>query len=165
MVSFIATVGNYEYGFYWNFYQDGAIQLEVKLTGVISNGASCQVKPKWGALVAPQVYGPIHQHFFNVRLDMMVDGPDNSVYEVNTVADPRGPENPYHNAFHTEATLLETERRRSASSIRSPRATGPSSTRRPQPTREPGGVQAHARRKRAALRRPGGIGHASAAPS
>jgi len=44
-----------------------------------------------------------------VRLDMMVDGPRNSVYEVNTVADPVGPENPYNNAFHAEATLLETE--------------------------------------------------------
>ena len=39
VVSSIATVGNYEYGFYWYFYQDGTIQLEVKLTGVISNGA------------------------------------------------------------------------------------------------------------------------------
>ena len=60
-------------------------------------------------MVAPQVYAPIHQHFFNVRLDMMVDGPNNSVYEVNTCADPSGPENPHHNAFHTEATPLETE--------------------------------------------------------
>ena len=40
VVSFIATVGNYEYGFYWYFYQDGALELEVKLTGVISNGAT-----------------------------------------------------------------------------------------------------------------------------
>ncbi len=110
VVSFIATVGNYEYGFYWYFYQDGTIQLEVKLTGIISNGAVPPgEKPRWGELVAPQVYGPIHQHFFNVRLDMMVDGLRNSVYEVNTVADPPGPENPYESAFHTEAVLLRSE--------------------------------------------------------
>ena len=110
VVSFIATVGNYEYGFYWYFYQDGTIQLEVKLTGIMSNGAVLPgEKPRWGELVAPQVYGPIHQHFFNVRLDMAVDGIANSVYEVNTVADPPGPENPHHNAFHTEATLLASE--------------------------------------------------------
>jgi primary-amine oxidase len=110
VVSFIATVGNYEYGFYWYFYQDGTIQLEVKLTGIMSNGAVLPgEKPRWGELVAPQVYGPIHQHFFNVRLDMAVDGLANSVYEVNTVADPPGPENPHHNAFHTEATLLASE--------------------------------------------------------
>jgi primary-amine oxidase len=112
VVSSISTVGNYEYGFYWYFYQDGTIQLEVKLTGVISNGAErVGDKPRWGELVAPGVYGPIHQHFFNARLDMMVDGPDNSVYEINTVADPPGPENPHHNAFHAEATLLDSEAR------------------------------------------------------
>ena len=110
VVSYIATVGNYDYGFYWYFYQDGTLEYQVKMTGVISNGAALPgERPKWGALVAPQVYGPIHQHFFNVRLDMMVDGPNNSVYEVNTVSDPSGPENPHDNAFHTEATLLATE--------------------------------------------------------
>ena len=110
VVSSISTVGNYEYGFYWYFYLDGTIQLEVKLTGVISNGAEPPgAKPQWGEMVAPGVYGPIHQHFFNARLDMMVDGPDNSVYEVNTVADAPGPENPHHNAFHAEATLLASE--------------------------------------------------------
>src|SRR6266699_6140488 len=110
VISFIATVGNYEYVLYWYLYQDGTIQYEVKLTGIISNGAVLPgEEPKWGTLVAPQVYGPIHQHFFNVRLDMLVDGQNNSVYEVNTVSDPIGPENPHNNAFHAEATLLETE--------------------------------------------------------
>jgi primary-amine oxidase len=110
VVSSISTVGNYEYGFYWYFHLDGTIQCEVKLTGVISNGAEPPgAKPRWGEMVAPGVYGPIHQHFFNARLDMMVDGPDNSVYEINTVADAPGPENPHHNAFHAEATLLASE--------------------------------------------------------
>ena len=39
VVSSIATVGNYEYGFYWYFYLDGTIQLEVKLTGIMSTQA------------------------------------------------------------------------------------------------------------------------------
>jgi len=30
---------------------------------------------------------------------------------VNTVADPPGPDNPHHNAFRAEATLLESEAR------------------------------------------------------
>ena len=37
--SSIATVGNYEYGFYWYLYLDGTIQLEVKLTGIMSTQA------------------------------------------------------------------------------------------------------------------------------
>ena len=35
----IATVGNYEYGFFWYLYNDGTIEYEVKLTGVLSTGA------------------------------------------------------------------------------------------------------------------------------
>ena len=35
----IATVGNYDYGFYWYFYQDGTIQMEVKLTGIMNTQA------------------------------------------------------------------------------------------------------------------------------
>ena len=110
VVSFVATVGNYEYGFYWQFYQDGALELVVKMTGIISNGALADgVVPPWGEVVAPGVYGPIHQHFFNVRLDTTVDGPRNSVFEVDTVADRPGPENPHGNAFRTKSTLLARE--------------------------------------------------------
>ena len=36
VISSIATVGNYEYGFYWYLYQDGTLELEVKLTGILS---------------------------------------------------------------------------------------------------------------------------------
>ena len=39
VISFIATVGNYEYGFYWHFYQDGNIEFQVKLTGIVNNMA------------------------------------------------------------------------------------------------------------------------------
>jgi Copper amine oxidase, enzyme domain len=43
VVSFIATVGNYEYGFYWYFYLDGTIQLEVKLNGINGTGGTHSV--------------------------------------------------------------------------------------------------------------------------
>jgi len=110
VVSFIATIDNYEYGFYWYFYQDGTIAFESKLSGILSTGAVLPgVKPKYGELVAPQVNAPLHQHIFCVRLDMMVDGLQNSVYEVHTEAEPQGPENPYGNAFFAKATLLSNE--------------------------------------------------------
>ena len=110
VISFIATVGNYEYGFFWYMYQDGTIEFQVKLTGVVNNMAVAPGEvPKYGSLIAPQLGAHIHQHFFNVRLDMSVDGPNNSVYEVNTKAEPIGPGNPQGNAFFAEKTLLATE--------------------------------------------------------
>ena len=96
VISSIVTVGNYEYAYYWYLYQDGSIEYEVKLSGVISNGAlpAGETSHKHGTVVAPRVYGPHHQHFFNVRLDMAVDGPSNRVYEVTPRALPEGPGQP-----------------------------------------------------------------------
>jgi primary-amine oxidase len=110
VVSCFATVGNYEYGFFWYLYTDGTIQFEVKLSGVISTGALPPgEQPRFGNLVAPGLYGPHHQHFFNVRLDMQVDGERNSVYEVDSVPLPPGADNPYGNAWITQKTLLGRE--------------------------------------------------------
>ncbi len=110
VISSIVTVGNYEYGYYWYLYQDGSIEYEVKLSGVISNGAIADgVTPEYGTIVAPGVYGPHHQHFFNVRLDMAVDGTANRVYEVTPTAMPPGPDNPVGNAWRAREVLIEDE--------------------------------------------------------
>ena len=110
VVSFISTVGNYEYGFFWYFYQDGTIEYQVKLTGVVNNAAVPPGHvPAHGTLIAPQLAAHIHQHFFNVRMDMAVDGRKNSVYEVNSYASPADEDNPHHNAFYAEKTHLKTE--------------------------------------------------------
>ncbi len=110
VVSSVATVGNYEYGFFWYFYQDGTIQMEIKLTGIINTaGIGDGEDPTYGTLVAPGLNAHIHQHFFNFRLDLDVDGEANVVHEVNTVAAPPGPDNPHANAFYAEATPLKSE--------------------------------------------------------
>ena len=38
MISTFSTLGNYDYGFYWHFHLDGEIELEVKLTRMLSVG-------------------------------------------------------------------------------------------------------------------------------
>ena len=112
VISFIATVGNYEYGFYWHLTLDGRIELEIKLTGIINTvGIASDAMLPYGTVVAPGVLGQIHQHIFNVRLDMAVDGEANSVVEVDTRLDAPGPDNPYCNGFRTHETVLETERK------------------------------------------------------
>lgn len=110
VISSIVTVGNYEYAYYWYLYQDGTVQYEVKLTGVISTGAVLPATaPAHGTVVAPGVYGPHHQHFFNVRLDMAVDGTANRVYEVEPTPLGPGPGNPVGNAWTARETLLRSE--------------------------------------------------------
>ncbi len=110
VVSFIATVGNYEYGFYWYFYLDGNIQLEVKLTGIVSPMAiEPGTQPAYANVIAEGVAAPHHQHLFNARLDFDVDGSENEVYEVEAERTPAGPDNPWLNAFRQKATRFETE--------------------------------------------------------
>ncbi len=111
VVSSVSTVENYEYGFFWYLYQDGSIQFEIKLTGILSLGAyQPGEKPKHGVLVSPQLYAPNHQHFFNMRLDFDLDGMPNTVQRLDVVADPLDVANPFENAFHVQATPLATEK-------------------------------------------------------
>jgi len=110
VISSIATVGNYEYGFYWYFYLDGTVQLEVKLSGIMSTmGVDGDDPGPHANMIAPGLAAPYHQHMFNVRLDIEIDGPDNSVFEVDTLPSPPGEDNPWNNAFAPTATLLDSE--------------------------------------------------------
>jgi len=108
VVSSVSTVGNYEYGSYWYLYFDGRIEFEMKATGIINTVACVPGTPqKYGTEVSPGVVGHIHQHLFCARLDMAVDGDDNTVYACDTKSEPLGPDNPHGNAFFVESTKLE----------------------------------------------------------
>jgi primary-amine oxidase len=110
VISTIVTVGNYEYGYFWYLYNDGTIEYEIKLTGVLSVGALADgQEPEYGTIVAPNLYGPNHQHFFCVRMDMAVDGLRNTVVEVDSVTEPVGPRNPTGNAWKAVRKVLERE--------------------------------------------------------
>ncbi|HEU0088587.1 MAG TPA: primary-amine oxidase [Pseudonocardiaceae bacterium] len=111
VVSCFVTLNNYDYGLFWYFYLDGTIEFEAKLTGIVSTGAfpPGDAPPACGTVLAPGLYAPNHQHFFNVRLDMCVDGERNSVYEVDSIALPPGPANPGGNAWVIRPTLLARE--------------------------------------------------------
>ncbi len=115
VVSSVATVENYEYGFFWYFYQDGNIQFEIKLTGILSLGTVLDgEKPKHGTMIAPRLYAPNHQHFFNMRLDFDIDGVKNIVQRLDVAADPIDEANAFENAFHVQATELKTEKQAQA---------------------------------------------------
>ena len=110
VVSSIATVGNYEYGFYWYFYQDGSMELEVKLTGIMSTKAIADGEHSpYSPPIAPGLAAPVHQHLFCARLDFDVDGPVNEVHETNVEPAAAGDGNPWDNAFAPRTTRLDHE--------------------------------------------------------
>ncbi|KAK1995424.1 copper amine oxidase [Colletotrichum falcatum] len=109
----IFTAANYEYVIQWVFHQDGTIQPEVKLTGILN---TYSINPGedtkgWGTQVYPGVNAHNHQHLFCLRVDANVDGPRNTVFAVDAVASdaPVGSqENFYGNAFYARRTKLDT---------------------------------------------------------
>jgi primary-amine oxidase len=109
VVSSWATVGNYDYGFYWYFYLDGTIEHEVKMSGALFTAGYPGGDSPHSAEVAPGLGGPVHQHLFSARLDMTVDGVANAVDEVDLGGLPVGPGNPYGNAIAQSVTRLRSE--------------------------------------------------------
>lgn len=110
VISYFATVGNYDYGFFWYFYLDGSIQVEAKATGVVFAGAGIPGSENaHNTEISPGIFTPIHQHIFSARLDVAIDGEDNVLNEIEMVPLPHGPLNPRGNAFTWSRQQLKTE--------------------------------------------------------
>ncbi len=119
VISFFLTIGNYDYGFYWYLYLDGTVQMEVKATGVVF-ASGYRAPDQFASELAPGLGAPFHQHLFSARLDMAVDGHANTVEEVDAVAAPIGPDNPWGNGFTQQKTTLthELEAMRTADNLK-----------------------------------------------
>lgn len=102
-----------EYIWNYHFYQDGTIDLEIKLTGVLQTYVMRENEPNpYGTTVAPRVNAQYHQHIFSLRVDPMVDGLANSVLETDVVPSPApvgSQENFAGNAFTTKEQILQVE--------------------------------------------------------
>ncbi|ATB32351.1 primary-amine oxidase [Melittangium boletus] len=114
VVAYGVAVANYDYVLYYIFKQDGSIDVDVQLTGImLAKGMTPQSEHAehelYGHLVQKDVIAVHHQHFFNFRLDFDVDGPRNSILEMNTHPLPRGAANPAGNAFTMRMEPLASE--------------------------------------------------------
>jgi primary-amine oxidase len=124
-IKYYTTIENYDYGFTWRFKQDGTIDVDIELTGIVeiqgvhrTNAMDAPDKDdlsyngmSFGTLVHPHVEAINHQHFFVFRLDMDIDGDqNNSVMEMNARLVPPGKDNPYSNAFVVEHSMFNTEK-------------------------------------------------------
>jgi len=110
IISNFQTVANYDYGFFWSLYQDGRIELEVKLTGILSaSGIHAGESARNGRVVSERVQTPLHQHYFAIRLDAAVDGLRNRLVEEHAAGESDRAFDPYGNAVLTVRTPLLTE--------------------------------------------------------
>jgi primary-amine oxidase len=84
-----AVLGNYDYVLDWVFQQDGTIRVAVGATGVVETKGVKEATvthhmgdsasgPEYGTLVAPNLVAVNHDHYFSFRIDLDVDGPNNS---------------------------------------------------------------------------------------
>ncbi|MDJ0779751.1 MAG: primary-amine oxidase [Gammaproteobacteria bacterium] len=110
VISTIATIGNYVYGFFWYFYQDGNIGVEVKATGIpFPSALEGEAASPYGNVIGNGIESHVHQHVFSFRFDMAIDGDGNTASEVNFRAPPMDADNPHGNAILTEETRFKTE--------------------------------------------------------
>ena len=111
VLTYFMTLGNYDYGLEWIFHEDGTLEAQVLLTGIVSpKGVASPADATYSRMMADGVAAVDHQHFFNFRLDMDVDGASgNSVMEMNTSPAPQGAQHAQDRAFVTRETMLMTE--------------------------------------------------------
>lgn len=84
----VATVGNYDYMFDWRFEENGSIKVGVAATGIVEVTAVKDTTSdapdgtgqtaQYGHLVDKNIEAINHDHFFSFRLDLDVDGTNNS---------------------------------------------------------------------------------------
>jgi primary-amine oxidase len=112
VMTMVTTVDNYDYTLNWIFHQDGTLEIENQLSGIdLAQGTNDekQSSNNLGRLLAKNIFGVNHQHFFNYRLDLDVDGQNNSVMEMNVNNLPISEKNPLGNTITATDTLLKTE--------------------------------------------------------
>lgn len=86
-----AVIGNYDYVLDWRFERDGSLRVAVGATGIIETKAvkaknagdggghaMADAPDEFGHFVAENTIGVNHDHFFSFRLDVDVDGVNNS---------------------------------------------------------------------------------------
>ena len=120
VVRMAANVGNYDYLLDWVFNDAAEIEVRVGATGVVAlkgvrtqkmSDATAGEDTRYGTLVASGLVAINHDHYFNFRLDLDVDGSENSfrreVYEkVNLPA-----ESPRRSLYVVRPETPETEKK------------------------------------------------------
>lgn len=119
VVRMATSIGNYDYLFDWVFNDAAEIEVRVGATGIDAlkgvasrsmTDATAASDSRYGTLVAPNLVAVNHDHHFNFRLDLDVDGPANSfnqdVYTPVTLP----PDSPRRSVYVVEPRIAATEK-------------------------------------------------------
>jgi primary-amine oxidase len=107
----IITVSNYEYILAFQFNTAAELHYEVRATGILStqpiDHSLDKVGVPFGTVVHPGVLAAHHQHIFSLRVDPMIDGPNNSVSYSEAHAMPISDFNPHGHGYVVNETVVE----------------------------------------------------------
>lgn len=118
VVRWVSTVGNYDYMFDWVFQQNGTLGINAGATGIEATKGvlartmqdpTAKEDTRYGTLVDHNIVGTTHQHIYNFRLDMDVDGESNHITHVNPVVKPNLRTGPRTTGMETESQDVMTE--------------------------------------------------------
>jgi len=106
------TAGNYDYLFDWVFQQDGNLRMDASATGMdqVKSATGTEVDEQYGRLIAPNLIGVNHSHFFSFRLDMDVDGAENTLLVDRLVTKTLPADNPRRSIWTAETMSAATEK-------------------------------------------------------
>jgi len=117
-----AVIGNYDYVLDWRFERDGNLRAAVGATGIVETKAvkakdavdspghsTAGAGDEFGHFVAENTVGVNHDHFFSFRLDVDVDGVNNSFMPMRLVK--RQLNNPMRKSIWVaESSIAKSER-------------------------------------------------------
>ncbi|WP_116475773.1 primary-amine oxidase [Zobellella maritima] len=118
VVRWISTIGNYDYIIDWVFAQNGTIGINAGATGIEAvkavksstmHDATATADTKYGTLIDHHIVGTTHQHIYNFRLDLDIDGEQNSLQEINPVVAENTAGGPRKSTMQTEQRLVGSE--------------------------------------------------------
>jgi len=131
VVRWISTVGNYDYIFDWVFAENGTIGINAGATGIEAvkgvksrtmQDATAAEDTRYGTLIDHNIVGTTHQHIYNFRLDLDVDGEANELTEIANVVAPNTRGGPRTSTMqtvqHTAATEQQAAQQFDPSNIR-----------------------------------------------
>lgn len=114
-----SQIGNYDYLIDYVFMQDGRIKVMVGSTGIDAvkgvvaqnmNDKTASEDTQHGTLIAPNLVAPNHDHFFNFRFDLDIDGQDNTFMRTNIVPATVADDAVRRSMWTTETEVPKTEK-------------------------------------------------------